>query len=63
MPELPKQNVTCSAYNPRDDQPIPKKLIDATQHNFGPFFGWPSDSIWASHKNIDLCPSTLIKTP
>lgn len=34
MPELPKQNITCFAYDQRDDQPIPKTVIDATQHIF-----------------------------
>lgn len=54
--------MTCSAYDWRDDQSIPKTVIDATQHIFEPFFGWPSDSIWMSHKKILLCPSTITKS-
>lgn len=61
MPELLKQNVTCSSHNLRDYQLTQKRLIDATEHVFLLFFGWPSDSIQESHKKINFYLSTIFK--
>lgn len=61
MPELPKQNMTCSAYDWRGDQSIPKTVIDATQHIFEPSL----DDLQIPFKCLtrkSLCPSTITKS-